>query len=161
MNAAAVPAPPDLAATGGALASLGRIAPPFELDRFGASFGRGAARASGSLAFRFCFREVPFTASTERQADRPVLRIAGDLGYLPYTVENATRRRRLRKALAAARRASGLRWEITGRNVIRVGGEIDLGRRLTPASVIAGATALLLRTRPYLELIIAVASEGA
>ena len=147
------------AAAEGALAVIAAAAPPFEIDRFGASFGLGSARASGALTFRFCFREVPFSASTERRADRPVLRLAGDLGYLPYSIENPTRRRRLRKALSAVRHASGLRWEITGRNLIRASGEIDLGRTLTPTALVAGAATLLLRSRPYLELIIAVASE--
>jgi len=153
-------AQPDHAPFDGALASLGRLAPPFEIDRFGASFGLGPARASGVLNFRFCFQEVPFTACTERRNDRPVLRLTGDLGHLPYTIENAARRRRLRKVLAATRRASGLHWEITRENLIRASGEIDLGLPLTPTAVIAGATTLLLRSRPYLDLIVGVASES-
>jgi len=144
----------------GAIASLGRIAPPFEIDRFGASFGLGPARASGVLTFHFCFKEVPFTAHTERRQDRPVLHLTGDLGVLPYTIENAPRRRRLRKVLAAAQRASGLSWELTPQHVIRASGEIDLGLPLTPVAVIAGAATLLLRSRPYLELIVAVAGES-
>jgi hypothetical protein len=143
----------------GAIASLGRIAPPFEIDRFGASFGLGPARASGVLTFHFCFQEIPFSARTERRNDRPVLHLTGDLGVLPFTIENAPRRRRLRKVLAAAQRASGLHWELTPQHVIRAGGEIDLGLPLTPVAVIAGATTLLLHSRPYLELIVAVASE--
>lgn len=144
---------------GGAIASLGQIKPPFEIDRFGASFGLGPARASGALTFHFCFKDVPFTAHTERRDDRPLLRLTGDLGTLPYTIENAKRRRRLRKVLRAAQRASGLRWEITPQHLIRATGEIDLGLPLTPTAVIAGAATLLLRSRPYLELIIAVAGE--
>ncbi len=144
----------------GAIASLGRVAPPFEIDRFGASFGLGPARASGMLTFHFSFNEVPFTARTERREDKPMLRLTGNLGVLPYTIENATRRRRLRKVLAAAQRASGLRWEITPHHLISASGEIDLCLPLTPTSVIAGAATLLLRSRPYLELIVAVAGEG-
>ncbi len=141
----------------GAIASLGRVVLPLEIDRFGASFGLRPARASGVLNFRFCFKEVPFTAQTERRQGRPVLRITGDLGLLPYSIENAARRRRMRKVLAAARRASGLRWELTAQHLIRASGEIDLGLPLTPTAVIAGATTLLLRSRPYLELVVAVA----
>lgn len=159
MMTSAAPVPSGAALPESALAAIAGAAPPFEIDRFGASFGLGPARASGVLTFRFCFREVPFSASTERRGERPVLRLAGDLGYLPYTIENATRRRRLRKVLAAARHASGLRWEITPSNVIRASGEIDLGQPLTPTAVVAGAATLLLRSRPYLELIVQVASE--
>jgi hypothetical protein len=37
--------------------------------------------------------------------------------------------------------------------------ELDLGMPLTPTAVIAGTAALLLRSRPYLELVVAVAGE--
>jgi hypothetical protein len=143
----------------GAIASLGRVELPLEIDRFGASFGLRPARASGVLNFRFCFKEVPFTARTERRQGRPVLHLTGDLGLLPYSIENAARRRRLRKVLAAARCASGLRWELTAQHLIRASGEMDLGLPLTPTAVVAGAATLLLRSRPYLDLIVAVASE--
>lgn len=143
----------------GVLASLGRFEPPFEIDRFGASFGVGPVRPSGVLNFRFCFKEVPFRARTERRQGRPVLTLTGDLGILPFSIESAKRRRRLRTVLWAARRSSGLRWEITRQHRIRVTGEIELDLPLTPTAVIAGATTLLLTSRPHLELIVAVASE--
>jgi len=158
--ASALPQSSQPLATKGILASLGRMEPPFEIDRFGASFGLGPARPSGVLKFRFCFREVPFTAQAERRHDRPVLSLTGDLGILPFTIEHATRRRRLRKVLSAARQASGLCWEITEQHHIRVTGEIDLGLPLTPTAVIAGAATLLLRSGPYLELIVAVGGEA-
>jgi hypothetical protein len=160
MIAAAAPMPPGAAPPENALAALVAAAAPFEIDRFGASFGLGPARPSGEITFRFCFRDVPFTARTGRRAEQPMLHITGDLGYLPFTIENPTRRRRLRTALSAARHGSGLRWEIAERNLIRASGEIDLGRPLTPTAVVAGAATLLLRGQPYLELIVAVAGEG-
>jgi hypothetical protein len=143
----------------GALAAIAAAEPPIDIDRFGASFGLGFAGGSGVLTFRFCFREVPFTASLERPAERPVLRLAGELGYLPYSIESPTRRRRLRTVLAVARQGSGLCWEITERNIIRTSGEIAIGRPLTPTAIVAGAATLLLRARPYLELVVATASE--
>ena len=143
----------------GVIASLGELAPPFDLDRFGASFGLGPARPGGPLAFRFCFREVPFAARIERRQNKAALSLAGDFGILPFSAENPRRRRRLRLALAAARRASGLRWEVTPDHHIRATGEVDLALPLTPLAVVAGATGLLLRSRPYLELIVAVGSE--
>lgn len=143
----------------GVLASFGRLTPPFDIDGFGASFGLGPARPPGPLKFRFCFNEVPFTAEADRRQGRPVLSLTGDLGILPYSIEAASRRRRLRKVLAAARHASGLSWEVTAEHHIKVAGAIDLGLPLTPMAVIAGATTLLLRSRPYLELIVAVGGE--
>ena len=161
----AAPAPPDLKPghhsslpLQGVLASLGRFEPPFEIDRFGASFGMGA-RPSGVLDFNFCFKEVPFRGRTERRNERPVLTLIGDLGILPFSIENARRRRRLRTVLTAAQHRSRMSWEITPNHRIRVTGEIDLNLPLTPTAVIAGATSLLMASRAYLELIVSVGGE--
>ncbi len=144
----------------GVLASLSRLEPPFEIDCSAhAVAGMPPARPSGVVAFRFCFAEVPFEARTERRQGRAVLSLRGDFGHLPFTIENARRRRRLRLALWAARRASGLHWEITDTQAIRASGEIDLRMPLTPTAVVAGAVTLLLRSQPYLELITAIAGE--
>lgn len=148
------------AASESVVALLGRFEAPLEIDRFGASFvGLVQTRADEAVAFRLCFQEVPFRGRAERRNNRPVLTIAGDLGTLPYTIENARRRRRLLKVLSAAQGASGLRWEITPQHDIRVTGEIDLGPALTPEAVIVGTTTLLLRSQPFLDLAVAVAGE--
>lgn len=144
---------------GGVLASLSKFEPPFEIDRFGASFGLHPVRPSGVIEFRFCFKEIPFEARTERRNGRPVLWLSGDFGILPFTIENAARRRRLRKVLAAVQQDSGMRWGVDHDQHIRVTGEKVLEVPLTPTAVIAGATALLLNSQPYLELIVSVAGE--
>src|SRR5438067_720695 len=119
------------------LASLGRLAGPIEIDRItGAMADLPPPRPSGVLRFRFCFREVPFEARAERRQNRPVLSLTGDLGTLPFSIEHAARRRRLRKVLAAAELFSGLRWEVTPAQTIRASGEIDLGAALTPTAII-------------------------
>jgi hypothetical protein len=154
LPAADVPPPQDM------IASLAQLAPPLDLDRFGASFGLGPGRSGGPLCFRFCFKEVPFTARIAQQQDGAALSLTGDLGTLPFTAESPRRRRRLRLVLAAARRAPGMAWEITGDHHISVSGETMLALPLTPVAVIAAATGLLLRSRPYLELIVGVAGEA-
>lgn len=157
---------PETAALGalssqGVLASLGRHEPPLEIDRFGGSpGGTTPASASGEVRFRFCFHEVPFEARTIRRDGRPLLLLTGDLGPLPFTIESPARRRRLRKVMAAAQRGSGLVWDVTQEQRIRVTGETDLGASLTPTAMIAGAATLLLACRPYLDLLITVAGEA-
>ena len=142
------------------LASLSRLAGPLEIDRAdGGIADLPPARPSGVLRFRFCFREVPFEACAERRQNRPVLILTGELGTLPFSIESPARRRRLRKVLAAAGLFSGLRWEVTSAQTIRASGEIDLGAALTPTAIIAGTATLLLRSRPYIELMTAVAGE--
>lgn len=143
----------------GVLASLSRFEPPFEIDRFGASFGLDPVRPSGVLQFAFCYKEIPFQVRTERRNGRPVLQLTGDLGILPFTIENARRRRRLRIVLEAAKHSPGMHWEVTQHHRIRVSGEVILDLPLTPTAVIAGATVLLMAGQPYLELIVSVGGE--
>jgi len=152
-------APSELPA--GLIASLGRLELPLEFDRARAALtGIDEAGQHSAVAFRFLFREVPFEARAERRDGRTAVNLKGDLGFLPFTIENARRRRRLRLVLAAANRASGLRWEITPRHDIRIAGEIDSNTPFTPTAIVAAAIALLLRARPYLDLAVAVAGEG-
>src|SRR5690348_6080636 len=93
--------PADATSPGSILAALSRLAGPIEIDRVeGASADLPPARPSGVLRFRFCFREVPFEARAERRQLRPILSLTGDLGTLPFSIENPARRRRLRKVLA-------------------------------------------------------------
>jgi hypothetical protein len=161
MSAAALALPaPDEPPPQDVIASLARLAPPIDLDRFGASFGLGPGRSDGPLCFRFCFKEVPFTGRIEQRPDGAALTLTGDLGTLPFSAESPRRRRRLRMVLAAARRAPGMRWEITGDHHISVAGETLLALPLTPVAVIAAATGLLLRSRLFLELIVGVAGEA-
>ena len=143
----------------GVLAAMSRFEPPFEIDRFGASFGMGV-RPSGVLEFNFCFKEIPFRGRTERRNDRPVLSLTGDLGILPFSIENARRRRRLRTVLTSAQHRSGMSWEIMANHRIRATGELYLDLPLTPTAIIAGATTLLMASLPYLELIVSVGGEA-
>ncbi len=144
----------------GLIASLGRLELPLEFDRARAALTGVKMPDTGSaVGFRFLFREVPFEARAERRDGRTAVSLVGDLGFLPFTIENAKRRRRLRMMLAAADRASGLRWEITPRHGIRISGEIDRNVPFTPTAIVAAAIALLLRGRPYLDLAVAIAGE--
>lgn len=144
----------------GLIASLGRLELPLEFNRARAALtGLEKADPCSAVAFRFLFREVPFEGQAERRDGRTVVALTGDLGFLPFTIENARRRRRLRMVLAAANQASGMRWEITPRHAIRISGAIDSAAPFAPTAIIATAITLLLRSRDYLELAVAVAGE--
>jgi hypothetical protein len=139
------------------LASLGQSGPPWEIDR-GSALPAGV-RPPGPLRFSFGLYDVPFQARAERKAGKPVLTLIGDLGVVPFSIQNPRRRRRLLKIVAAAQQDSSLLWEVTPDHRISLTGEIDLNMPLTPTAVVAGATRLLLRCRGYIELIVAIASE--
>jgi hypothetical protein len=140
-----------------ALASLGRSGPPWEIDR-GSSPPAGV-RAPGPLRFSFGFCDVPFQARAERKAGKPVLTLIGDLGVVPFSIQNPRQRRRLLMVVAAAQQDSSLLWEVTPDHRISLTGEIDLNMPLTPTAVIAAATTLLMRCRSYIEFVVAIASE--
>ncbi len=139
------------------IAALGGVALPLELDR-SELLGRDSARP---VAFRFAFREVPFACAVERRDGHPVLTLTGDLGALPYTAEGPERRQSVRAVVAAARQRSGLDWQVTPQQQILVRGGISLAFPLTPVAMIVGAVTLLLRARPFLDLLLeAMAREG-
>lgn len=112
------------------------------------------------FTFRFCVNEVPFEATLVRWERRAVLSLTGALGVLPFTAESAQRRRRLALIVAAARRRTRLNWAVTGRQEIVVTGDIELTDRVTPTKALAGAISLMLRARPYADLIVSVNGEA-
>jgi hypothetical protein len=149
---------PNSSAPAGLIASFGRFELPFEIDR-GLVPGDAGASPTGVLTFCFGFQDVPFQARAERRDGRPWLTLTGDLGSLPFSIENPRRRRRLLKVLHGAQAGTTLRWEVDQDHRMRVIGEIELGLPLTPMAVVAGAATLLVHCRPYIDLIVKVASE--
>ncbi len=144
----------------GLVAALGRNETPLEVDRLAAAFPDLAQVPRSITSFRFGFHEVPFQGRLERRGNRPVLTLIGDLGLLPFTIENARRRRRMLHIASTGPHATGMRWEITPQHEIRVQGEIELSVPLTVHAVIAGVASLLLRVSPYLDLFVEVAGEA-
>ncbi len=139
------------------IAALGGFTLPLELDR-PEIFGLGERRP---LAFRFTFREVPFSCTATRENGRPVLALTGDFGALPYTAEGAERRQAVQTVVATARQRSGLDWQVTPEQQIVMKGGISLALPLTPVAMIAGAVTLLLRARPFLDALLeALSQEG-
>jgi hypothetical protein len=143
--------------TRGVVATLGQSKLPLELDRLHL-LGRDG---SEPLAFRFVFHEVPFSCRAERRGDRAALALTGDFGALPYTAENAERRRSVQEALTTARGNSGLDWDVTAQQQIEVRGDIDLGLPLTPVALVAGAVTLLMRAQPFLDRLLGALTQTA
>ena len=150
---------PNGSAPAGLIASLGSVALPLEIDR-GFGPGDSGARPTGVLTFCFGFQDVPFQARAERRDGRPWLTLTGDLGSLPFSIENPRRRRRLLKVLHGAQAGTTVQWEVDQDHRMRVIGEIELGLPLTPMAVVAGAATLLVHCRPYIDLIVKVANEA-
>lgn len=111
------------------------------------------------FAFRFCVNEVPFQAKIVRWNQRAVLSLTGELGTLPFSAESARRRQRLALIVAAAQRRTSLNWAVNGQQEIIVSGDIEIAERVTPTKALAGAITLMLRARPYTDLIVSVGGE--
>jgi hypothetical protein len=133
---------------------------PIELDRLALPRTMGVAAPASGIVFRFAYLDVPFTGRVERRGDGAVLRLSGDLGPLPFTIEAAQCRRRALRTLAAATRNTALDWHVSEKQGITVRGEIDLPRPLTPAAMVGGAVGLLLRGGRYLDLLVDVLGEA-
>jgi len=132
------------------IATLGGFELPIELDRADI-FGRGDQRP---VAFRFTFHEVPFSCTVTREDGQPILTLTGDFGALLYAAEGPERRQAVRTVVAAARRRSGLDWHVTPQQQIVMQGGLALTLPLAPVAMIAGAVSVLLRARPYLEVLL-------
>ena len=128
---------------------------PLELDR-SEFFGSCSTRP---VAFRFTYREVPFSCTAERKDGQPELTLTGDFGALPYTAEGQERRKALKTVVAHARRRSGLDWQVTPQQEIIMRGGISLALPLTPVAMVTGAVTLLLRARPFLDLLLETMTE--
>jgi hypothetical protein len=141
---------------------LSRLGPtlPVELDRLALRGTMGLEPQPGDIAFRFAYLDVPFSGHVERRGDGAVLRLTGDLGPLPFTIEAAQRRRRALRTIAAAMRDTGLDWQVSEKQAIAVNGEVELARPLTPSAMIAGAVTLLLEGERHLRLLVDVLGEA-
>jgi hypothetical protein len=140
------------------------------LDRLGSSllsvlhrFGQTAAYQSVKLphpmCLRFTYRDVPFIGRVERQGEKAILHLTGEIGPLPFSVRAARRRRRALMTLAAGT-SKTLAWRISARQEISVDGSIVLTHPLTPAATVAGVIQLLIQADPCLALLLDVLGDA-
>ena len=134
-------------------ARLGTVA-PIALDR-----GAALAPAQG-VQFSFAWRDVPFSSTIESHGEEAVLRVSGDLGPMPFTVEAAHRRQRALRTLAAACRWTDLAWRLTPAHQIVVEGKARLAQPVSPAAMIAGAVGILARADCCLALLLDVLGDA-
>jgi len=144
--------------TAALIGMLSTIVPP-GLVAFVAPPGAAASGTIRDVGFRFSYRDLPCTAIIALRDRDPVLRLAGDFGPLPYTVEGAPQRRRLLQALAAATSDTGLDWHLSPSQAIVFTGDIALPQALTPSAMVAGVVRLLLRADAHIGLMLEILGE--
>lgn len=126
----------------------GLIAPPEMIER--------AQRLIKPLTlpaeFTFAWMGIRFHAVIEDAGDEGALiRLAGDLGPVPYSVEDRERRARWTKLCALEISDNG-QFGITPDLRFQFNYQIRLTNPLSPISILGQTTALLAHAKPYLDI---------
>lgn len=107
-----------------------------------------------SMKFDFNFRFIRFAALVELPlgTDHCVLKLAGDVGPLPYTAESPSARDGLKTIVNSANQSLGGRFKLAGGRVM-LGGETQLDMALHATALVSAIAKMLIPAIPYLELI--------
>lgn len=108
-------------------------------------------RKGAELTFSFIYRGMPFACECQT-TDAPKLKIVGELGKLPFTAESSKGRRFLKHLATATSDLSKGHFAIIGDQDVRLLAEVAPPRGLTPVSIIAALSAVLLEFKPFFEL---------
>lgn len=103
-----------------------------------------------SFNFGFNFRERPYSALAVSEGDTLRLSFFGEFGVLPFSQENRTRRLEI-LGLLPQLTASGLSWEITRTQALRVGAELELKGVSSPREILAAVIEHLIISRASLD----------
>lgn len=106
----------------------------------------------GIIQFDFTWRQIRFTCRYQDEAERGILRVAGDVGPLPYTAESPAARAGLSHIVNEANDVLGPTFRFSQGRMLMVAGE-PVQRPVTATHVVATAATILLPATPYLDLI--------
>ena len=134
-QAAGQPTPDLTAALQHAKASLARLQPKLPAN------------------FRFQWREVDCLARIDGAGQDLRLRLACDLGPLPFSAENARLRGRLSALVRWSQGADECRFAITRRQRLTLLVEHALSEPFSREDALAYAIQILIRARPYLDIV--------
>jgi hypothetical protein len=112
--------------------------------------------AIGKLAeFSFVFRGIGFAVRCDEGDDETLaVRVAGDLGPLPYSLQSREARRAVLTIIASANETFGRAvFRIGEDNRLVVGGKVRLEPPVTPVRAVAAAASVVHDVLPYLECI--------
>lgn len=103
------------------------------------------------LTFSFIHRGMPFACECKTTGETN-LKIVGELGKLPFTAESSAGRRFFRHLETATKTLPRGHFAIINDQDVRLLAEIVPPRGLTPVSIIAALSAVLLEFKPFFEL---------
>ncbi len=111
------------------------------------------------LRFSFEFSGAPFEVEVTN-SEAPMVKVTGDLGFLPYTIESPAARRWALRIIAASRGMRRGRLQLDPNHAIRLYAEAPPPARRNPVTILSTVTALLLDFKPCLELLSEVLKLG-
>lgn len=119
--------------------------------------GQTAQRKSAdTIRFRFKFDEIDFQAEAARTGDNTRLRIVACIGRMPYSAESLRKRIDVAAVLSAGRTLPYGCFFVDQNQNIWLESHIDVEQPMTPVSVVAATTAILMATRSWLALLLGV-----
>lgn len=144
-------APEDLRATIALVGQPDRLPQvgDFEID----DEGRLKPRSDGKpIAFGFSYRGVDFIAEVHTGGGARI-RLSAELGKLPYRAEAGDRRDLTRRVVDATEGLPHGRISLSASQDVLLGAETPAPVPLTPASLMAAMTTVLLDFKPYIDLL--------
>ncbi len=114
---------------------------------------RGAESGDAALEFTFEYQGFLFAVRADASDQKTNMTFRANLGSLPYTAEDPAARSNAIAVLTSATRDLGGRVHLTPRQRVILSDEITVNEPLTPIVLMSRAARLLLRAKPYLELL--------
>ena len=116
-----------------------------------AAIRRGETKEVVEFTFEYLGFIFAVRADTSQQQTRMSFR--ANLGSMPYTAEDPEARANALMVLRTASRVLGGRVRLTPRQRLILSDELRFDEPLTPISMMSRSARLLLRVKPYLELL--------
>jgi len=108
------------------------------------------------MPFGFSFSGHAFEAQSTQTDGTTIVDCAATICRLPYSIEDRLRRAELSRVLTALA-GTGLRWEITKDQVVRVGLRLHIDGPATANRVVEALVEHLLPVKGWLELLVEIA----
>lgn len=130
--------------------SLGGFALPLDIE----SLENLPVPPGGIIQFDFSYRDIRFTCRYQEDdgGGGGTLRLAGDVGPLPFTAESPAARAGLGQIVIEANDVLGPTFRFSQGRILLLAGE-PVAPPLTATHVVSAAAATLIPAAPYLDLI--------
>ena len=115
--------------------------------------GMARLRPRTPLGFRFSWRGIGFDARGETRGAHMMLDLVAEFATIPFSAEDRLARARLHEFLARIGQNQDCPLTLTRHGAIRYHRTVAIELPLTATDVVAATVALLLRVRPYTELV--------